>query len=61
MSDGIVEAWLAEQCEDYWADEEESWRELMVSDDVLFSKPWYVTYDFLNEWFEYSSEEDCGV
>jgi len=56
VSGDAWDAWLDEQYEAYWADEDEAWREQQVQDD------WFVlesddVVEYRSSWFDYSSEE----
>lgn len=58
MSDDVVDAWVAEQCEDYWADEDEVWRDECLRDEWLWARADALyDYGFLDEWFDYTDEE----
>ncbi len=62
VTDNVLEAWVAEQCEDYWADEDDAWREEQLRDEWLWAQAdalydYGVRPEFMSEWFDYTDEE----
>jgi hypothetical protein len=56
MMSSVEDAWLDEQYEAYWADEDEAWREQQMRDEYLVMHEADLV-EFRNGWFDYLDEE----
>jgi hypothetical protein len=63
VSDDVLNAWMDEQYEEYWADEDELWRDEQLKDEWLWERA-DALYDmmqddpdFMSSWFDYVDEE----
>ena len=63
MMRSVEEAWMDEQCEEFWADADEAWRDEILREEWLDRRAdalyeYSFDEDWLGSWFDYTSEED---